>query len=436
MHENRCYVKSAWIGLAVAIAVLALPVPGRAEIVAPTDSEALLAVALDDSPRVAFSSGRDIVLARRTSAGWRFARVGPVPGTSPVLAGLVVDGSGRTSVLVEAENGAWLALASRGGKLRVVARPRTGASFGPAGLTLDRHGRPAFAYALRLRSAKTYLRLVTTDARGRLHTHGITKGGFPSSAFAAGAAPVLVRDRLHVVETYTDNAIDWGPKAGGGWEGPFLFASRGGTPAGRVAATASSSGLWSAWTELGSGTLTVLLNLSAETQSTATALDHGIFVSLLADAGNAEVGAYDWATLDDTPVYAGVLADVNGPFTELDGRLDGYVRTRGGGRQLLLTTPSGLEWFASPTRPSIRVTVGADSSGLVEGRVDGVSTGAVQIYRETTGGRSAVGIAKLAPDRTFSFQDTPPASPTLYRAVYLESATNIPYAALLRTPVG
>src|SRR5207247_615159 len=137
-----------------------------------------------------------------------------------------------------------------------------------------------------------------------------------------------------------------------------------GTPAGRVAATASSSGLWSAWTELGSETLTVLLNLSAETQSTATALDHGIFVSLLADAGKAEVGAYDWATLNDRPVYAGVLADVNGPFAELDGRLDGYVRTRSGGRQLLLSTPSGLEWFESPTRPSIRVTVGADSSGL------------------------------------------------------------------------
>jgi hypothetical protein len=436
MHGKRGYVKSAWIGFAAAVAVLALPLAGRAELVAPTDSEALLAVAPDGSPRVAFSSGGDIVLARRMSAGWRFAGVGRVPGTRPVLAGLVVDGRGRTSVLVEAVNGAWLALASRGGKLRVVARPRKGGSFGPAGLTFDVHGRPAFAYALRLRSAKTYLRLVTLDTRGRPHTHGITKGGFPSSAFAPGAAPVLVRGRLHVVETYADSAIDWGPKAGGGWEGQFLFASRGGTPAGRVAATASSSGLWSAWTELASGSLTVLLNLSAETQSTATALDHGIFVSLLADAGNAEVGAYDWATLDDEPVYAGVLADVNGPFAELDGRLDGYVRTRGGGRQLLLTTPNGLEWFESPTRPSIRVTVGADSSGLVQGRVDGVSTGAVQIYRETPSGRSAVGIAELGPDGTFSLQDTPPTSPTLYRAVFVEPATNIPYASLLRAPVG
>src|SRR5262245_2657864 len=323
MHGNRCYVKSVWIGVAAAIALLALPGLARAELVAPTAGEAVLAVAPDGSPRVAYASGRNVVVARRTAAGWRSVRAGRVPGTSPVLAGLVVDGRGRTTVLVEATNGAWIALASRGGKLKVVARPRRGASFGPAGLTLDASGRPALAYALQLKSGKTWLRLVTTDARGRLHTHGITKGGFPSSAFVPGAAPVLVRGRLHVVETSTDQAIDWGPKTGGGWEGQFLFVSRGGTPAGRVAAVAGSTGLWSAWTEMTAETLSVLLTLSADTQTTDTALDHGIFVSLLVDQGNAEVGAYDWALLGETPVYAGVLADVNGPFTELDGRLDG-----------------------------------------------------------------------------------------------------------------
>ena len=436
MHENRCYVKLAWIGLVAASASLALPGRSRAELVAPTRSDALLAVAPDGSPRVLFSSGRDIVLGRRTTAGWRFKRAGQVPGTRPVLVGLVVDGRARASVLVEGEGGAWLALASRGGRLRVVARPRKGASFGPAGLTLDARGRPALAYALRLASAKTWLRLVTTDARGRLHARGITKGGFPSSVLAPGAAPVLVHGRLHVVETYTDSAVDWGPKAGGGWEGQFLFASRGGTPAGRSAAASSVSGLWSAWTELASGTLAVLLNLSAETQSTATALDHGIFVSLLTEGGNAEVGAYDWSTLDDTPVFAGVLADLSGPFAELDGRLAGYVRTPGGGRQLLLSTPSGLEWFESPTRPSIRVSVSADSGGLVQGRVEGVRSGAVQIYREAAAGRAEVGVAELAADGAFTFQDTPPTSPTLYRALYVEPSTTIPYAALLRTPVG
>jgi hypothetical protein len=436
MHENRCYVKSAWIGLVGALALLALPAPSRAELVAPTQSDALLAVAPDGSPRVVFSSGRDIVVGRRTSAGWRFVKAGQVPGTRPVLAGLVVDGHGRTSVLIEGENGAWLALGRSGRKVRVVARPRKRASFGPAGLTLDAHGRPAFAYALRLASAKTYLRLVTSDARGHLRTHGITKGGFPSSVFSPGAAPVLVRGRLHVVETYTDSAIDWGPKSGGGWEGQFLFASRGGTPAGLIGAASTSSGLWSAWTELSSGTLSVLLNVSADTQATATALDHGIFVSLLTDRGTAEVGAYDWGYLGDTPVYAGVLADANGPFAELDGRLVGYARTPSGGRQLLLSTPSGLEWFESPTRPAIRVSVTADATGLVAGTVDGVTAGAVQIYRETASGRTLAGVAELSADGSFSFQDTPPTSPTLYRAVYVDASTSVPYASLTRQSTG
>src|SRR5690348_4183061 len=234
MHGNRRYVKLAWKGLAAAVLLLALPGLAKAELVAPARSEALLAAAPDGSPRVAYVSGRDAVIARRTAAGWRFVRVGRVPGRSPVLAGLVADGRGRSSLLVEAANGTWLALASRGGELRVVARSPKGSSFGPAGLTLDAKGRPAFAYALRRASAKTWLRLVTSDAGGRLRTHGITKGGFPSSAFVPGAAPVLVRGRLHVVQTYTNSAIDWGPKASGGWEGQFLFASRDGTPAGRV----------------------------------------------------------------------------------------------------------------------------------------------------------------------------------------------------------
>ncbi|HSC73465.1 MAG TPA: hypothetical protein VLB89_04810 [Gaiellaceae bacterium] len=438
MHGNRCSVKSAWIWLGTALAALSLPGLAKAEIVAPTASQALLTVARDGSPRVGYMSGRDVVVARRTAGGWKFVRAGRVPGTRPVLAGLAVDGRLRTSVLVEAENGSWLALSSRGGKLRVVARPRKkGESIGPAGLTLDAAGRPAFAYALRRSSGKTWLRLVTTDARGRLHTHGITKGGFPSSTFVAGAAPVLVGRRLHVVETYTDAAIDWGPKSGGGWEGQFLFASRDGTPAGRVGALASGAGLWSAWSEVTSEGPSVLLTLSADTQTTAIAAESGIFASLLVDRGNAEVGAYDWTTLGDTFVYAGLLADANGTFTEVDGRLDGYARTPAGGRQLLLTTPSGLEWFESSARPAIRVSANANG-GAVAGRVDGATSGVVDIYRETAATRILAGHVELAAEGSFSFRDTPPLSPVpfVYRAVYVDPATSIPYASLVRSAVG
>jgi hypothetical protein len=404
--------------------------------VAPTTGPALLGVARDGSPRVAFVSGRDLVLARRGAARWTFARLGRVPGTRPVLAGLVVDGRGRSSVLVQADSGAWLALARPGAKLRVVARPRKGASLGPAGLTLDRAGRPAFAYALQLRSGKTWLRLVTLDARERLHVHGITKGGFPSSSQVPGAAPLLFGGRLHVVETYSSAAIDWGPKEGGGWEGQFLFASRIGTPAGRVGAAASGSSLWSSWTQLSGEAINVLLTLSERTQETSIVVDHGIFVSLFLDAGQPEVGAYDWAELDDAFVYAGVLADRSGPFAELDGRLEGYAVTPGGGRQLLLGTANGLEWFQSPSRPGIRVTLKADASGALNGRVHGAGGGIVQLYRETPSTRTPVANAELSPDGSYSFQDAPPGSPTLYRAVYVDPSTQIPYAALLRAPLG
>jgi hypothetical protein len=245
-----------------------------------------------------------------------------------------------------------------------------------------------------------------------------------------------VRGRLHVVETYSNAAIDWGPTARGGWEGQFLYASRSGSPAGRVGAVASGSALWSAWTEMTAEAISVLLNLSAGTQSTAIAVEHGIFVSLLVDGGRPELGANDWATLGDTPVYAGVLAGDAGPFAELDGRLDGYAALPGGGRQLLLSTDSGLEWFESPTRPAIRVSMTADATGLVHGRVEGANAGVVQIYRETGSSRAQAGIAELAADGSFSFQDTAPTSPTLYRGVYVDAATEIPYASLLRQPVG
>src|SRR5438874_1111061 len=84
MHENSRYVKLAWIGL---VSALALPAPARAEIVSHTTGPGLLAVAGDGSPRVAFLSNRDVVVARRTAAGWTVARAGRATSRNPVLAG-------------------------------------------------------------------------------------------------------------------------------------------------------------------------------------------------------------------------------------------------------------------------------------------------------------------------------------------------------------
>jgi hypothetical protein len=69
--------------------------------------------------------------------------------------------------------------------------------------------------------------------------------------------------------------------------------------------------------------------------------------------------------------------------------------------------------------------------------VEGATGGLVQIYRETpTWPRAYVANAEVAADGSFSARDEPPASPTFYRAVYVDHATAIPYASLLRTPVG
>jgi hypothetical protein len=436
MHGNRRYVKLAWIGLALGLTGL-LPARAEAEIVSPTAASAFLGTAPDGSPRVSYLAGRDVILARRAAGRWSSARAGRIPAGKAFVAGLAVDRRGRTSVLVEAENGSWLALGRSGRAVRVVARPRKGASFGPAGLALDAAGRPAFAYALRLRSGKTFLRLVTPDARGRARTTGITKAGFPSSSLAPGAAPVLVRGRLHVVETFTSGAIDWQPQRKRPWVGQFLFSSPLGSPTGHVAAAAVGGTLWSAWTQLSSETISVFLSRSAATQDTNVILEHGIFVSLALSAGRPELGAYDWVQIGDWFSYAGIVADGTGASAELDGRLDGYAIARGGRHQVLLTTQNGLEWFETPSRPSVKVSLSADAAGNITGRVDGSSGGTVQVYRESPASpRALVATVPLAADGSFAATDTAPTSPTLYRAVYVDGATGIPYASLLRAPVG
>jgi hypothetical protein len=178
--------------------------------------------------------------------------------------------------------------------------------------------------------------------------------------------------------------------------------------------------------------LSVLLTFSAGTQDTVTAVEHGIFTSLFVAGAEPEVGAYDWVELGDTFSYVGVLADRNGTFTELDGRLEGYAATPSGGRQLLLSTASGLEWFETPARPAIRVVLNDDLSGNVVGATSGI----VQLFRESPAGRVQVDHAELAPDGSFRFSDPARTASTVYRAVYVDSATSVPYAALLRPAAG
>ena len=59
------------------------------------------------------------------------------------------------------------------------------------------------------------------------------------------------------------------------------------------------------------------------------------------------------------------------------------------------------------------------------------------IYREhSSTKREAAGTARLGASGTFTLLDTARTRPTFYRAVYVDPGTGIPYAKLLRNPVG
>jgi hypothetical protein len=439
-HGNRRYVKLAWIGLLAAFVPAS---PAQAELVTSGAGRGVLAVAADGTPYVAYTAGRVLYVTVRAKTGvWRPIRLGRLPGPNVVLAGIEISDRPQryVSVLAQDLNGRWIALA-RGSRLQTIARADPGKSYGPAGLTLDARGRPALAYAVQRRSGGTFLRLVTFERGNRAHTRGITKKGFPNSEVAPGAAPVLVQGRLHVVETYTSAAIDWGPTTDGGWEGQFLFASRLGTPQGAVGAVYLSSTLWSAWTQVYSDEISVLLTSSAKTQETF-ALTRGIFVDLARGESEPEVAAYDWVTLaDDWFVYAGLVVRGTGSAAwQLDGRIDGYVIGKAGTRQLLLSRENHLEWFRAPPPglPAIAIRMGpVGAGGVASGTVVGATGGTVEIWHEIPHApRELVATVGVAADGSFEASIANAGPDALYRAVYVDAATGIPFGFLPGVAVG
>jgi hypothetical protein len=442
MHGNLRYVKSVLIGLAAA---LALASPARAELVTSRADRGVLAVAADGTPYVALTIGRTLFMSVRTRQGsWPLTPLGTLPGSNVTLAAITIGERPHryVSVLAQDREGRWISLA-RGSRITTIARARAGSNYGPAGLALDARGRPAVAYAVQRASAQTFLRLATFDSRGKLRRRAITQKGFPTSALPPGAAPVLVSGRLHVVETYTSAAIDWAPTAAGGWEGQYLFASLLGSPQGRVGAVFLAPTLWSAWTQVypekAPADLVVLLTSSSDTQATWE-LTHGIFVSIAQGESTPEVAAYDWITIDDWPVYAGVVIQPpGGEAWQLDGRLDGFAIGRGGARQVLLFRERELQWFRSPgSLPGIRMMMGpVNASGQVSGTVAGATGGTVQIYRELSqAARELVATSPVAPDGSFHASGLGSSQDNIYRAVYVDPATTVPFSFLPGVPVG
>jgi hypothetical protein len=446
MHGNRRYVKLTWIGI-LGLLSLACTAEAKAERVTNEADRGVLAVAVDGTPYVAYAVGRNLHLATRRQAGpWRSVRLGRLPGAEVALAGIRVSERPHrfVSVLAEDLSGRWITLA-RGSRLTSIARASPGSRFGPAGLTLDASQRPAVAYAVQRPSRDTFLRLVTFDRAGRARVRGITQAGFPASTLPPGAAPVLVNGRLHVVETYTSAAIDWGPKTGGGWEGQYLFASLFGSPIGRVGAIFVRSTLFAAWTqaspELGAEELAVLMTASATTQATST-VTHGAFVSLVNGGSEPEVGAVDWVNLaDDWREYAALV--IVGPGSaawQLDGRLEDYAVARRGQRQVLLCRDRGLEWFTAPEPAAygIELRMAVDPAGHVTGSVVGqTGGGVVEIYRELPHEQRALVVtAQVAADSSFAAEVPSPTAGMVYRGVYADPRTGLPFGSLPGVPVG
>jgi hypothetical protein len=120
---------------------------------------------------------------------------------------------------------------------------------------------------------------------------------------------------------------------------------------------------------------------------------------------------------------------VPSPPIELDGKIVAYARDPLGRWQLLLARNGGLEWFAAPSLPYVRIFLDGPLAGRVEGAADGV----VRIYRERPGAvRELVAEAPVDANGRFTAADPAPVSGTFYRLVY---EREFPYGLLVREPL-
>jgi hypothetical protein len=444
------------VGLTVIIA-LSLAGGASAEVVARGVHDGMVAVAPGGTPLVAYMRGASLDLATRAGARWHTARVRTVAPGSTLVAfasgaagpvALVRDTDERTLLLLQRRAGAW-----RGAQL--VGRLPVGTTIGWPGLTLDRRGLPVVAYTRWRRSThRSALILARVDSRGRVRSERITAEGFPKSHVAPPAAPVVVRGRVHVIETYGfDGAvgtIDW-TRQKRTWEGQFIDAGIGDFPVGPMfAATGRHGTVYAAWSQVlfAISGMPVSLAMRGRSISSDVLLDRAVTTGLAVPAAGPEISADEWISADevglpgDAVAWAGELAG-HGRKTELDGWLADVAAGPAGGRDLLLARPGvgGLSWFRSPRSPSIHVSISAAAGGggavVVSGRVRGAGRGGkVTVYRERLGpSRQAVGTVAITADGAYSLVDHPPLRPLLYRAVYTAPSTGIPYAALLRDPV-
>jgi hypothetical protein len=437
-------------------AVIALVAAGgaSAETVARGVQDGAFAVDAKGSPSVAFVQGQTVVLVQRSTSGrWTRSAIASTPRGSSVMAFeigkagpvlLVASGDGRTLLLVRRRSVGWQTMG--------IAHFGNGPyHLGWPGLALDREGLPSIAYTRWDASTlKSRLLLTRVNGKGRLKTLRITAEGFPKSYVPPPATPVLFGNVAHVIESYGYKGVlgtfEWYPNKRT-WTGLGLDAGIGDFPVGPVLAGVSGGTLHAAWTESllsmdGTAAPTVLVARRHNADSEYV-LDRALTTALALPASGPEVAANQWVGsadlgLDgDKFLWAGTI--VRGTsHVEVDGWISGYAVAPQGARELLLGGPLGLRWFRVPHRLTTRVTLGAHDGGTMvslSGEVPGVEKGSVTIYRERPGSlRTPVGSATIS-SGAFTFTDTPPLRPLVYRAVYVDPATGVPYAALLRRPL-
>lgn len=424
-----------------------------AEVVAGGVQDGLLALNAKGSPSVAFVRGSNLVIASRFAPKrWRQVKAAAVSPGSKVMAfeigaagpvALVQSNDARELLLVRRRSVGWQTI-DIGGKLPAPVQ------LGWPGLTLDRRGLPVIGYT-RWNSSTLYSRLLLArvDAKGRVNARSITSEGFPQSFVPPPAAPVLFGGRPHVIESYGYRGVlatfEWMPQRRT-WIGIGLDAGLGDFPVGPVLAGLSTGGvLHAAWTESLAyfDSTPVTLAMRHRVASSRFVLDRALIAGLALPASGPEVAANEWVAPEDLGLagtdnlWAGTI--VHGRTqVQLDGWLAGFAIAPRGGRDLLLGGKAGLRWFRSPRRLGTRMSIEATDKGggiAVSGTVLGVAKGTVTIYRERPGERRRpIGRSALS-GGSFSFVDRPSTQPLLYRAVYTDPATEIPYAALLRRPV-
>jgi hypothetical protein len=445
MHEKRCYVKPeddgyrstvkrlpplcAAVGLALSAATAdASEIPGSENI-----PEA--AYFAGDRPSLAFVRGRELHVATLAD-GWSPRRVAVVPGGDARLAALR-DGS----ALIETRAGAWLRYYERrrgaGWRaVRIADAPKDG-QLGPAGMTLNKNGRPVISYSLRRRDNRTELWLAQVGRNLKVVRTRVTRRGFPASSVPPPSSPVLMPDgRIRIVQTFTQrgaNAIFW-RREGARWWGRVLYASALGASGFPFATALSGADLYLAWTIAYPTQRELHVVLTSRTTRSTSIVVHrnAIAAGLVHGPNGAEVAANESVAglpagqiLFPSVLNSSVQAS---PPVEFDGRIVAYARNEQGWH-LLIARNGRLEWFQSAEVPRVRIF---QESGLT-GRVEGAAGGVVRVYRERAGEpRTLVVEVAVGSDGRFAATDPAPVSGTRYRFVY---EAEFPYALLVRESV-